>query len=468
MNVAKIILVCVAALWFCRPVDAQTSKPAPETIRLSIQPSPLPARALRHALLPPVSELTDGPAVPLLLQGLIFANNSLDDVDTNELDELPLEKLRTDPRVRKLLGGQADPRRFTIILPWEIPNGSLHLAARRRDVDWGLPLKEQGFRTTLIHLNSMRVANDVLVIEARLALAEGRFDDAVYTMQTGLSMARMLGNQALMIQTLVEVGIADRMLSVVEQATQVRGSPNLYWALAAIPRPFADAPGALDWERTTLLSEFPALRDPVHASRDQMDYVVRHLNETFPTTRPAPPNTAAPSSNKLEQARRMLLERGAAAPDIEKMPAGELQARADAIQTIETIDVMRKVVELPVWQSFPRLAEIEAGLRTERDSNRMLQSVPTVARFAFALAKLDRKIAMLQTIEAIRAFAAAHAGQLPGSLDAMEQTPAPLDPTTGKPFEYRLVGRTATLKGPSLADQTIDQSLTYELTSSAP
>ena len=53
---------------------------------------------------------------------------------------------------------------------------------------------------------------------------------------------------------------------------------------------------------------------------------------------------------------------------------------------------------------------------------------------------------MVQYIEAIRIYAANHNGMLPPSLDAITETPVPIDPATGKSFEYKLDGSTATLR----------------------
>ena len=73
--------------------------------------------------------------------------------------------------------------------------------------------------------------------------------------------------------------------------------------------------------------------------------------------------------------------------------------------------------------------------------------LPAISRVQFASARTDRKINALRTVEAIRLYAAAH-GRLPERLDALE-VPVPLDPVTGKPFEYRVEGGTARLTGPT-------------------
>jgi hypothetical protein len=47
-----------------------------------------------------------------------------------------------------------------------------------------------------------------------------------------------------------------------------------------------------------------------------------------------------------------------------------------------------------------------------------------------------------------RLYAAANEGGLPTHLEAITDSPAPLDPFTGKPFHYDLKGDSATLSAP--------------------
>jgi hypothetical protein len=61
--------------------------------------------------------------------------------------------------------------------------------------------------------------------------------------------------------------------------------------------------------------------------------------------------------------------------------------------------------------------------------------------------RLDRKVAALRAVEALRLHVAAHDGRLPESLDQIKAVPVPADPMTGKPFEYRLDGESAVLTG---------------------
>jgi hypothetical protein len=59
-------------------------------------------------------------------------------------------------------------------------------------------------------------------------------------------------------------------------------------------------------------------------------------------------------------------------------------------------------------------------------------------------AGLDRRIAALRTIEAVRLHLT-EKGKLPEKLDDITVVPVPTDPLTGKPFEYRRDGAAARL-----------------------
>ncbi|NOR67536.1 MAG: hypothetical protein GQ528_09285 [Woeseiaceae bacterium] len=78
--------------------------------------------------------------------------------------------------------------------------------------------------------------------------------------------------------------------------------------------------------------------------------------------------------------------------------------------------------------------------------------------------RLDRNIALLRTIEAVRMFAAAHSGRLPGSLAEITSVPVPADPVTGEGFLYkRIDARKARLEAP-VSPAESNKWPVYELT----
>jgi len=77
------------------------------------------------------------------------------------------------------------------------------------------------------------------------------------------------------------------------------------------------------------------------------------------------------------------------------------------------------------------------------------QLLPAVQACRAAQVRLERDVAALRVIEALRIYAASHAGGLPTSLDEIAEVPVPLNPATGQPFLYRLDGQTASLDLPA-------------------
>ena len=72
--------------------------------------------------------------------------------------------------------------------------------------------------------------------------------------------------------------------------------------------------------------------------------------------------------------------------------------------------------------------------------------LPALAAIRNAQVRVDQQVAMLQTVEAIRHYAAHHSGRLPPKL-ADTKLPSPDDPVSGKPFLYELQQHQATLTG---------------------
>ncbi len=79
--------------------------------------------------------------------------------------------------------------------------------------------------------------------------------------------------------------------------------------------------------------------------------------------------------------------------------------------------------------------------------------------------KGNQRFAVLRTIESIRDYAAKNDGQLPDSLEGKFDLPIPLDPVTGKPFQYSRDGNKARIQcatTPILGGDGFEA--TYELT----
>ena len=79
--------------------------------------------------------------------------------------------------------------------------------------------------------------------------------------------------------------------------------------------------------------------------------------------------------------------------------------------------------------------------------------------------RIDRRLAALRCIEALRLYAAANDGRFPASLKDIKEVAVPLDPGTGKPFEYQVKDNQASLHAPPLGSEknVVPWAFTYEL-----
>jgi hypothetical protein len=136
------------------------------------------------------------------------------------------------------------------------------------------------------------------------------------------------------------------------------------------------------------------------------------------------------------------------------MPPGKLLLLDIAETYIECRDATFK------W-TYVRYAEGKAGLRAVerqwqagkppgdltsiffRALPRLL--LPAESTVCLAQARSQRQLAALRCVEALRIYAAAHAGKLPPSLGEIPEVPIPVNPVTGKAFPYRIEGDVAVL-----------------------
>jgi len=77
--------------------------------------------------------------------------------------------------------------------------------------------------------------------------------------------------------------------------------------------------------------------------------------------------------------------------------------------------------------------------------------------------RLDRHVAVLQCLEAMRLYSAAHKGKFPKQLSDITRVPVPNDPVTGKPFIYSRSGAKVVLEIPAMGEETDRDTTRYEL-----
>jgi hypothetical protein len=422
---------------------------------------------LKYELLPPARERTPGNAALGYLRAATLMPDPPRDPKQHAADaqrridweDLPDDKLPL-----------AEVAAF--VTPYRPMLRALDAAARCRDCDWqaGPAAAEVAVNFTL--LQSHRDMNRLLRLRLRLEAADGRPADALRTLQTGLQHARHVGEAGTVIELLVGQAQAAVLLADAERLTARPGAPNLYWALATLPKPLIDFRPGLDGELRQTLAYLPKLAaleaGPVteavaaEAFRDHL----KLLGGAGPGERSAFDNPlahfaqAAGMAVLAPAARDDLVTRGRDRAEVEKMPAAQaVLLRAAAIHR-ELWDEQVAAFYLPYPQASARLDRVldrSKQLLKDHPSDPTLRVfslvLPTVTKTHEAVTRTERRLALFQAAEAIRLQAAVAGGQLPATLDDV-RVPVPADPITAKPFGYEVTPAGYRLTAPAPEGET--------------
>jgi hypothetical protein len=436
----------------------EEAKPAEKWLfdrTLAISPAAAPIPALRYRLYPLTTERKDGNAVPIYLR---FAHERTDArkkelrEKPEEWNKLPLEKLPLT-EVKQFL----DSYKYNL--------QQMELGARRKTADWNYTLDVSDLVGVLLpDAQEMRMQAPILVLKARMEMAEGRYADAIRTLETGFSFAQQIGEGSFLINSLVGLAVANQMADCALEMAERPGAPNLYWALTVLPRPLVDLRHADEFEYGFLEMQFPDLAN-LERSRtpEQWNAVlgrvrkeierIAGLDEGNPKGS-KPPKAgrssadAAEKSPDLEAARKYLTEvAGMTAAHVEAMPPAQVLLLHLSKVYHEERDAVFKGTYLPFPQARPldRAADERLKSLPDTEAARVARLfLPAINKVRLSEIRIERKLAALRAIEALRMHAA-QAGQLPDKLEQVTVVPVPNDPGTGKAFEYQRDGQTATL-----------------------
>ena len=99
--------------------------------------------------------------------------------------------------------------------------------------------------------------------QARLAIAEGRFEDAIESIRIGFRLSEVVSHmgRSFLIGKLVSIVICRDMLGEVEVLIQQPGAPNLYWALASWPNELDNLQSATEGEMVAIERMFYRLTE---------------------------------------------------------------------------------------------------------------------------------------------------------------------------------------------------------------
>ncbi len=278
---ATLLAVCLAHSPAARG-EVKVSKPDGEqgvtVYQLTVTPAAAADPAFHYRLLPPDIELTSGNAAPFYYRAMLALRRDSEQLrkefnedaelsqwyatgeDATPLAALPLDKLRRAVEIST--GGQTGKE--------------LSAAVKRRDCDWQTGIEEMRgpalISFPLTEFQETRQLARMVSLRTRLALAEGRFDDAIQAMQTNYRLAQDAASELLLVCGLIGNAIAGNTNGALLELIAAPNSPNMYWAVAALPQPLVDMKRAVRFELSFAPRMFPFIRDAETTDRSPAEW----------------------------------------------------------------------------------------------------------------------------------------------------------------------------------------------------
>ncbi len=440
------------------------------TVKITLHPAAPPSPVLKYRLLPPIEDQRPGNAVVWYLKvpherTVLFADQAFWETMW-KWQEMPLTELREEGKKYAWI---ASPGDGTGVFE-ELDYGS-----RCEWCDWQIPIHDHEFYSIqLPDIQSARALARLLAAQARLQIANGKYENAVRTFRMGYALARHVSQGPTLIQGLVGCTIVGMTSYQVETFIQQPDAPNLYWALASLPRPMIDLRQAFEAEMAAMYLSYPELRNLDTTSRSPaewqhlleqvVDSMYASISENKSGDWPAPNLgkdrqqwLAAAVRDGYPRARQALVGWGRSPDEVDAMPA----AQVILLYTMRTYNELRDEVLAALLMPYPQarqaMERAVTKLHKSHDTGREIIPLndvllPVVRVSNRAGGRIDRDIAMLEILEALRMYAAAHDGRLPESLKDITEVPIPIDPMRAEPFLYERKGDTAVLDAPSRDD----------------
>lgn len=446
-------------------------------VRMTVDPAAAPVPAFKYRLLPPVSERQPGNAVPFYHRALaemrLVQPKLRDQFGDDYLgwwyvppEDFPLEEAR-------IIAQKFEP----------VVRDELMTASRREFADWGFEEEllrgDETYKFSLDDIQATRDISRMLSLRTRLAIAEGRYADAIESMQIGFQLARDVSTCKFIVCDLVAIANANVLESHLEELIAADKSPSLYWALTALPDPLVIGRDSLELELTIGSRMFPWLADvetAEHAHGEWRRLYTETLTKVLselgnrPEFGPAGLRSVLPRDvfqhgvalayalKTYPAAKEALVASGMDRDEVEAMPVAQVLCLQTSRAYHYLTDEVEKTWHVPYRESrrFENAAMSLMGDEFNTDEHvatlepiplaRVL--LPAVTAYRQAYEQLRRQTAALAVIEAIRLHAA-ETGKLPEKLADVRVVPVPDNPATSEPFEYYMQGDTAILLLPT-------------------
>jgi hypothetical protein len=472
------MVLCLAASVVAAP--ATLAQPAagaklPELTALELTPASAPVPALKYQLLPDSAELKSGNAAVAYRR----AAKLLKDLAIDEARSLKMLDW-TEASVKDAADGKFLSREETRALAKSCQGvlDELAQASTYAHCEWELPRPKEGLTAAVdrfVKQGDFYEINHLASIAdfcARVDILDGKYDRALRTLRSGLTLGRHIGHGPTLMHALIGVATAQRTADRLQEWVASPGAPNLYWALATLPRPFIDLRHALRGEQLLAANEYPEFHNldagplsdkeietRVRQARQRLDRSLDQMGKVVDSKRPPAQGLkrlpAVDVDNLYPAAKKSLLAQGVKREELDAMPRLQVVALAAARHCQRLQDDIYKWMYLPYSQGREGLRQTikraQAGQPAEADLLPCHLFLPQFESIYLAPGLAERRLAALCCLEAIRLSAAKQGGMLPTTLAEMD-VPIPLNPFTGRAFEYRLSDGAAVLFAPPLTD----------------
>jgi hypothetical protein len=422
-------------------------------IRLILHPAASSIPALKYPLLPELRDTIPGNAAKHYHQAV---KNMMKDMrpendwfyDIREWQTMPLKEL---PR----------PVVNDFLKTCETTFPEVEAGARSEQCDWGLTkeLCKKGPADLSLDVRGTHAIVMFLAVRARFEMAEGRPEKAARTLQTGFAVAHHVAENPTLLSAPDAIDCASLMVTQLEEFIQQPNAPNLYWSLTDLPRPFIDLRKAMQGERVGVYGMFPGMAEAAADlnakpfTPEQVEKALQNLgdqdNDLLRGTDKA--RLALDLAPHHEAAKKILIDQGRPKELVDAMPPFQVGLLVGLRRYDQILDEYMKLETLPYNEGRGRMEDAEKRIHEQfkHDDGSVipwpyyfLSGTP----WTFACrVQIDRRVAALRCVEAVRLYAGDHDGKLPISLEDIKDAPLPLDPVTGKAFDYKLVGDRAFL-----------------------
>ncbi|MEZ6039207.1 MAG: hypothetical protein R3C20_01790 [Planctomycetaceae bacterium] len=426
-------------------VQKQQQKEPPT---ISVQPAAEPSPALRLKFYPPKWQRKPDQAVLHFSRAMLLANQ----IPAEARKLWQSEEWQTDNGNGK---SPSDKELGDAVGGLASVFAELHAMAISEDFTFDHRLRDiRGaavYEYLLPDVQEARTLARLLKLQIRHQRQQRDFDGAVASISDGIRLAEFVGQGEGLIQQLVGIAVAGMMRDEITLLIQTEGCPNLYWALASIPRPLISVSDSIQWELHNLAQVFPMLEESTQGiwSQQTADEKWRSLTEgiqklSWGDSSDSLLAMAVIGATQTENARQRLLQSGFPASQLNQMP--QLQ-----ILLLDTHhEVHRLGDEAGKAQLLPPAMAMQLGIQQQKQFQTWLREhqltsvsgilagllFPSVIQGQEAGLRCTLGFDRLMTLEALRMHAATHDGQLPATLEELAPVPAMLDPYTNRPFEY--------------------------------